>query len=88
MRNGNMSEVRSSAAEPKLSAMGKSQTGATSRYENDAEGDNERDEREYDQASTMPKAGSGSFMVLDVCSKSIQIQIGFGFPARYRLHVS
>lgn len=30
-----------------LSTMGKGQTAAMSRYENDVKGDNERDEREY-----------------------------------------
>ena len=53
VRDGGMSEVRSLAGVVNvvrtrtLSAMGKSQTGAMSRYENDVKSDNERDEREY-----------------------------------------
>lgn len=107
VRDGGMSEVRSLAGVVNvvrtrtLSAMGKSQTRATSRYENDVKSDNERDEREYVLQCLKQRpvnsrivecrvthkvvATSGSFMVLNVCSGK-SIQIRIGFPARYRLH--
>ena len=66
MQDGDLGEVRPFAEVVNvvrtrtLSAMGKSQAGATSRYENDAKSDGERDEREYD---TMPGADSRQFAV-------------------------
>jgi hypothetical protein len=107
MRDGDMSEVRSLAdvvdvvRTRTLSAIGKSQMGATSRYENNVKSDNERDGREYVlqwpeqvpvnsgiiECRVIPKviAVSGSFMILNVRSGK-SIQIGIGLPARYRLH--